>query len=342
MLGASVTRPPLPSSSLPSCGHHIQRPNAAPRLASFAICHSPSLSIRPRNPCTAASGATPVASVGHLGPSPALLPEAARLRRLPPPTDATSGDHNLHLLYSHRPPGSRLFWRLPPPTDVTSSGCHLHLLHSRRPPGSHHLVDVTGIGGQAIKLHSLLLLDHFQAAHLHLQSESHCKTVKDVEEEKAAIVPAPEEKPDVSKPLADVLKIEEPSADYGSTDRGATLARVLTEKRLSLIKAWEENEKVKTENKAVQKIADIVAWENSKKAGVEAAHKKKEEELEKKKAQYAEKVKNKIASIHKEAEAKKANVEVKRGEEVLKTEETAGKYRSAGFAPKRIWGFLGG
>lgn len=32
----------------------------------------------------------------------------------------------------------------------------------------------TGIGGQAIKLHSLLLLDHFQAAHLHLQSESHC------------------------------------------------------------------------------------------------------------------------------------------------------------------------
>lgn len=30
---------------------------------------------------------------------------------------------------------------------------------------------------------------------------------------------------------------------------GATLARALTEKRLSLIKAWEENEKVKSENK---------------------------------------------------------------------------------------------
>lgn len=29
-------------------------------------------------------------------------------------------------------------------------------------------------------------------------------------------------------------------------------------------------------SRAVQKIADIVAWENSKKAGVEAAHKKKE------------------------------------------------------------------
>lgn len=69
---------------------------------------------------------------------------------------------------------------------------------------------------------------------------------------------------------------EEPSADSGSTDRGqishsitdmilsktksknlqfhvplpgATLARVLTEKRLSLVKAWEENEKVKAENK---------------------------------------------------------------------------------------------
>lgn len=67
-----------------------------------------------------------------------------------------------------------------------------------------------------------------------------------------------------------------------------------------------------------------------------------QEELEKKKAQYAEKMKSKIASIRKEAEAKKANVEAKRGEEVVKTEEKASKYRSAGLAPKRIWGFWEG
>ncbi|RZR83105.1 hypothetical protein BHM03_00009678 [Ensete ventricosum] len=65
--------------------------------------------------------------------------------------------------------------------------------------------------------------------------------VKDVEEEKAAIVPASEEKPDDSKALAIVER--EMLWSY------AALARVTTEKRLSLIKAWEENEKVKAENK---------------------------------------------------------------------------------------------
>ncbi|XP_074558941.1 remorin-like [Curcuma longa] len=165
--------------------------------------------------------------------------------------------------------------------------------------------------------------------------------LKDVEEEKATIVPAPEERPKFSMLLAEVQNHEEPSAESRSTDRGATLARALKEKRLSLIKAWEENEKVESESRAVKKIAEIVAWENSKKAEAEAEQKKKEEKLEKKKAEYAEKMRNKIASIRKEAEAKKAIIEAKQGKEVIKVEETAAKYRSAGFAPKKIWGFLG-
>ncbi|RWW53943.1 hypothetical protein BHE74_00039517, partial [Ensete ventricosum] len=94
------------------------------------------------------------------------------------------------------------------------------------------------------------------------------EAVKDVEEEKTAIVPAPEEKPDDSKALVAVES--EIFILY------AALARVATEKRLSLIKAWEENEKVKAENKAIKKISSISSWEKSKKAEVEAELKKKE------------------------------------------------------------------
>ncbi|KAH0451329.1 hypothetical protein IEQ34_018628 [Dendrobium chrysotoxum] len=57
-------------------------------------------------------------------------------------------------------------------------------------------------------------------------------------------------------------------------DANAILARVETEKRLSIIKAWEDSEKVKAENKAVKKMHSITAWENTKKATVEAELKK--------------------------------------------------------------------
>ncbi|CAL9100630.1 unnamed protein product [Musa acuminata var. zebrina] len=173
------------------------------------------------------------------------------------------------------------------------------------------------------------------AARVEVEAEG-ASVVKDVEEEKTAIVPASEEKPDDSKALAIVEQAVEPSAN----DRDTALARVATEKRLSLIKAWEENEKVKAENKALKKMSSISAWENSKKAEVEAELKKKEEELEKKKAEHAEKVKNKIALIHKEAEEKRAIAEAKHGEEALKAEEKAAKYRATGLTPKRIFGFF--
>jgi hypothetical protein len=52
-------------------------------------------------------------------------------------------------------------------------------------------------------------------------------------------------------------------------------------------------------------------------------------------------MKNKVAIIHKEAEEKKAMVEAKRGEEILKAEEMAAKYRATGHTPKKIIGCFG-
>lgn len=66
-----------------------------------------------------------------------------------------------------------------------------------------------------------------------------------------------------------------------------------------------------------------------------------QERLEQKKAEYAEKMKNKGALIHKEAEEKKAMVEAKRGERILKTEEMAAKYRATGQTPKKLLGCVG-
>ncbi|XP_011084412.1 remorin-like [Sesamum indicum] len=164
---------------------------------------------------------------------------------------------------------------------------------------------------------------------------------KDVSEEKIVVPPPAEEKADESKALVVVEKPEaaaEEKKPEGSIDRDAVLARVATEKRLSLIKAWEESEKSKAENKAQKKISAIAAWENSKKASLEAELKKIEEQLEKKKAEYIEKMKNKVALVHKAAEEKRAMIEAKRGEDLLKAEEMAAKYRATGTGPKKLLG----
>lgn len=65
-----------------------------------------------------------------------------------------------------------------------------------------------------------------------------------------------------------------------------------------------------------------------------------QEQLEKKKAECMEKMKNKIAMIHKEAEEKKAIVEAKLGEDLLKAEEMAEKYRATGSSPKKFLGYF--
>ncbi|XP_058222594.1 remorin-like [Rhododendron vialii] len=149
-----------------------------------------------------------------------------------------------------------------------------------------------------------------------------------------------------SKTLAVVAKVSDPAAEKKKDppaekkpiDRDTALARVETEKRMALIKAWEESEKTKADNKAYKKLSAIGAWENSKKACVDAQLKKIEENIEKKKAQYAEKMNNKAAEIHKAAEEKRAMVEAQRGEVVFKVEEAASKFRSSGTTPKRFFG----
>ncbi|KAG6427134.1 hypothetical protein SASPL_111374 [Salvia splendens] len=77
------------------------------------------------------------------------------------------------------------------------------------------------------------------------------------------------------------------------------LAKLEDEKRLSYIKAWEESEKTKVENKAQKKLSDVASWENTKKASLESELKSIEEKIEKKKGEYAEKIRNKVGLVHK-------------------------------------------
>ncbi|KAI6702485.1 hypothetical protein NL676_011621 [Syzygium grande] len=124
----------------------------------------------------------------------------------------------------------------------------------------------------------------------------------------------------------------------GSVDRDLALAEVEKEKKLTFIKAWEESEKTKADNKAQKKMSTTTSWENRKTAAKEAELRKTEEQLEKKKAEYGEKMKNKVALIHKQAEEKRAIIQAKRGEEILKAEEVAAKYRAIGHMPKKFLG----
>ncbi|MED6143429.1 hypothetical protein PIB30_006003 [Stylosanthes scabra] len=171
------------------------------------------------------------------------------------------------------------------------------------------------------------------------------QATKDVTQEKSVIpqLPPPDKKHiDESIALAIVEKTEEGDeekpSEGSSINRDAVLARVATQKRMSLIKAWEESEKSRAENKTQKKLSSISSWENSKIAATEAELKKIHQQLEKKKAEYAEKLRNKIAAIHREAEEKKAFIEAKKEEYILKAEETAAKYRATGTAPKKIFG----
>ncbi|KAL1546306.1 remorin-like [Salvia divinorum] len=144
------------------------------------------------------------------------------------------------------------------------------------------------------------------------------------------------------KPAA---KIPEPIAktsSKGSLDRDVALAMLEDEKRLSYIKAWEESEKTKAENKAQKKLSDVTSWENTKKAALESELKSIEEKMQKKKGEYAEKIRNKVGLVHKQAEEKRAMVESKRGEELLKVEETVAKLRATNQAPPKACGCLGG
>ncbi|KAI7742517.1 hypothetical protein M8C21_001559 [Ambrosia artemisiifolia] len=149
-------------------------------------------------------------------------------------------------------------------------------------------------------------------------------------------VPVTEQKPTDDTAVEKSEKLSEEKPAEGSRNRDEVLARVATEKKDALIKAWEESEISKIENRAQKKLAAIGAWENSKKAEIEAELKKIEEKLEKQKAKYIEKMKNKVALLHKTAEEKRAITEAKRGENVLKAEELAAKCRATGSSVKTL------
>ncbi|KAK4344920.1 hypothetical protein RND71_035096 [Anisodus tanguticus] len=128
----------------------------------------------------------------------------------------------------------------------------------------------------------------------------------------------------------------------GSLDRDVALSQLENEKRSSFVKAWEESEKSKVDNKAQKKLSKVATWERTQNAKLEAKRKKLEDELEHKKAEYAEKIKNEVALIHKEADEKRAVVDARQGQEILKAEETAAKYRATGQTPKKqLLGFCG-
>ncbi|VVA35158.1 PREDICTED: remorin [Prunus dulcis] len=146
--------------------------------------------------------------------------------------------------------------------------------------------------------------------------------------EQKAVVPPPRE--------VDVKGVDDTKAL--AVVENVALSHLEKEKSLSFIRAWEESEKAKAENKAQKKLSDITAWENSRKAAAEAKLRSMEEKLEKKKTQYAEKMKNQVALLHKQADEKRALAIANRGEEFLKADETAAKYRATGSIPKKFLG----
>ncbi|XP_012840188.1 PREDICTED: remorin-like [Erythranthe guttata] len=72
----------------------------------------------------------------------------------------------------------------------------------------------------------------------------------------------------------DFTKVAESEAARQPLDRDIAMAKLEHEKKLSFIKAWEEREKSKVENKAQKRQAKVSSWENSKKASLEAQLKK--------------------------------------------------------------------
>ncbi|XP_027915964.1 remorin-like [Vigna unguiculata] len=118
--------------------------------------------------------------------------------------------------------------------------------------------------------------------------------------------------------------------------RSDTKDSIDREKRLALIKAWEESEKTKAENRAYKRHNAVVLWENSKKASAEAHLKRIEEKLDRNKAKCVEKMQNKVAEIHRTAEEKRAMIEAYKGEEFLEIEEKAAKFRTRGYSPRKF------
>ncbi|KAF8032994.1 hypothetical protein BT93_D1783 [Corymbia citriodora subsp. variegata] len=152
--------------------------------------------------------------------------------------------------------------------------------------------------------------------------------------EEKIVISAPSKKVAFAADKEIIDTVEKVSGDQ--TERDAVLAQVEAEKRLALIRAWEESEKSKAESKAHKKLGFTGSWENTQIASVEAQIKQIEEEIEKKKAEEAEKMKKKLVEIQKEAEVKKVTIEAKRREDIIKVQEAAAKFRATGYMPRNL------
>lgn len=119
-------------------------------------------------------------------------------------------------------------------------------------------------------------------------------------------------------------------------NRDLVLAKLNKAKVLSLIKAWEENMKKKSENSYNKKVAKITAWEVAKKARAEATLRSSEERIANEKAAYIEKTKNKVSLVQRVAEEQRALAEAQHGQEVLKAQEIAAKCRASGTRPQKF------
>ncbi|KAI3707022.1 hypothetical protein L6452_25183 [Arctium lappa] len=169
-----------------------------------------------------------------------------------------------------------------------------------------------------------------------LQKEENKKDIASSEKTESKSTPPP---PEPKSTSVAAEPPEKPKPGHGGDDAGLEI--VVTEKRMALIKAWEENEKTKADNKAYTKVLAIGAWENSKRAVVEADLKKIEVDIENEKVKQREIMKMKMATLHKEAEEKRAAIEAKKGQDIINAEQLAAKFHATGTLPSKLFKCFG-
>ncbi|KAL6589492.1 hypothetical protein ACP70R_050336 [Stipagrostis hirtigluma subsp. patula] len=96
---------------------------------------------------------------------------------------------------------------------------------------------------------------------------------------------------------------------------------------------WQEAEKAKYLARFQREEAKIQAWENHQKAKIEAEMKRVEAKIERKRAREQDRLAHKLASVSHRAEAKREAAEVRRNQEVTRTEEQAAQIRKTGHTP---------
>ncbi|KAM3204522.1 remorin [Capsicum annuum] len=116
----------------------------------------------------------------------------------------------------------------------------------------------------------------------------------------------------------------------GSLDRGLKMTKGLLSSRHGKIA-----KKAKWITRPKKSSLKLQHGRRPKEQSLKLKLKKVEYQLEHKIDEYAEKIKNEVALICKEADEKRAVVDARKGEELLKAEETAAKYRATGQTPKK-------